>query len=135
MKVPDKKPIAALPSGLIVLAAAIDALLVLTFAALGRSSHSEEATIAGLWHTAWPFLAALALVWAIARIWQRPTAVWRSGLPVWVGTVAIGLILRVLFTDGGAALPFVLVASGVLGLMLLGWRAVWVLGRRVRSNR
>jgi len=120
----------------IVAAAALDAALVIVFAALGRGSHAKEATLSGLWQTAWPFLAALAIVWIAALVWRRPAAVLRSGLPVWIGTVALGLVLRVVFTDGGAALPFVLVATGALGLLLLGWRliAALVSARRRRSH-
>ncbi len=115
----------------ILTAAVLDIAFVALFATLGRSSHDREATIAGFWHTAWPFLAALAVAWAVALVWRRPTAPLGSGVPVWIGTVALGLLLRVLFTDGGAALPFVLVAAGVLGLTLVGWRLI---GRIVRPS-
>jgi hypothetical protein len=118
----------------ILVAAALDAVLVILFAALGRGSHAREATLAGLWETAWPFLAGLAIAWIAALVWRRPAAVLRSGLPVWIGTVTLGLVLRVLGTDGGAALPFVLVATGTLGVLLLGWRAVWALIGRLRRR-
>lgn len=111
-------------TGIIVLAAVLDIVFVLAFAAAGRSQHARAETLSGLWSTAWPFLLALAVSWAIALVWCRPLAVLRSGLPVWVGTVVIGMLLRVLFTDGGAALPFVLVATGTLGVSLLGWRLI-----------
>lgn len=116
-------------------AAILDALVVLIFAALGRSAHAEATTLAGLWETAWPFLAALALVWLAGAVWRRPAAILRSGLPVWIGTVALGMLARVLFTDGGAALPFVLVATGTLGLGLLGWRAIRLLARSITEGR
>lgn len=121
----------------IVAAAALDVALVLVFATSGRSSHAEALSLAGIWGTAWPFLAGLAIIWIAALVWRRPTSILRCGLPVWVGTVALGLLLRVAFTDGGAALPFVLVASGVLGLFLLGWRAVWagVIALRRRNTQ
>lgn len=123
------------PAGAAILAAAaLDVVFVALFAASGRSQHGEAATLAGLWQTAWPFLAALALVWAAALVWRRPMAVLRSGLPVWLGTVALGMVLRVAFTDGGAALPFVLVATGVLGASLVGWRLVAALLRRLRRR-
>ncbi len=100
----------------------LDAISVVGFAASGRSQHGEASTLSGLWHTAWPFLVALALMWLVTLAWRRPCAVLRTGLPVWLGTVAVGMLLRVLFTEGGAALPFVLVATGTLGLALMGWR-------------
>lgn len=118
----------------IAVSALLDTILVLVFATLGRSAHAEALTPAGLWDTAWPFLAALALSWVVCLVWRRPTAPLRSGLPVWIGTVALGLLARVLFTSGGAALPFVLVATITLGALLLGWRAIWVLILRLRRR-
>ena len=118
----------------ILVAAALDAVLVILFAALGRGSHAREATLAGLWETAWPFLAGLAIAWIAALVWRRPAAVLRSGLPVWIGTVALGLVLRVLGTDGGAALPFVLVATGAPAQQQHAERAVWALIRRLRRR-
>ena len=39
------------------------------FATIGRASHDEGLRLAGVWHTAWPFLVgtALALAWAASR--------------------------------------------------------------------
>lgn len=117
-----------------VLAFVADAALVLAFAALGRSEHAREATLAGLFETAWPFLAGLAISWGVALVWRRPAAPLRSGVPVWVGTVALGMLLRAL-TGQGTALPFVLVATGTLGLFFLGWRAISALITRVRNRK
>ena len=43
-----------------------DAAVVVVFATIGRASHDEGLRLAGVWHTAWPFLVgtALALAWA-----------------------------------------------------------------------
>lgn len=116
-------------------AAALDAALVLIFAAIGRGSHAEAMSASGLWQTAWPFLAGLAVSWLVCGVWRRPVALLRSGLPVWIGTVTLGLILRVAFTRGGAALPFVIVASATLALMLLGWRGIAALIGSVARRR
>lgn len=117
-----------------VLSLAADAALVLLFAGLGRSSHEREATFVGLLETAWPFLAGLAITWISARISQRPLAVLKSGIPVWVGTVALGLLLR-FWTGGGVALPFVIVSILTLAAFLLGWRAIVALAQRLRRAR
>lgn len=119
------------PARTAVLAFAADIALVLLFAGLGRSSHEREATLLGLVETAWPFIAGLAIVWISARITKRPLAVLNSGIPVWVGTVAIGLLLR-FWTGGGVALPFVIVSILTLGVFLLGWRAIMALVQRLR---
>lgn len=118
----------------ITVAAVLDTVFVIGFAASGRSQHGEVATIEGLWQTAWPFLAGLALLWLVAFVWRRPYAALRSGVPIWLGTVAVGMLLRVLFTDGGAALPFVLVATGTLGLTLVGWRLLAALIKKLRNR-
>lgn len=88
-----------------------------------------------MWHTAWPFLLGAALglaLTAYARV--RPTAV-RAGLRVWVWTVVIGMVVRSA-TGVGVAVAFVVVASVVLGVFLVGWRmAVRPRTRRSRLGR
>lgn len=111
-----------------------DAALVLLFAGVGRGSHAREANVLGLFETAWPFLLGLAITWISARISSHPTAPLRSGVPVWIGAVGIGLLLRAM-TGAGVALPFVLVAIGTLAVMLVGWRLVVALIQRLRSSR
>lgn len=108
-----------------------DAALVLLFAGLGRSSHAREASALGLLETAWPFLLGLAVTWVAVRVAQHPLAPVRAGVPVWLGTVAIGLLLRAI-TGAGVALPFVLVATGTLAVLLIGWRLIVALVRRIR---
>jgi hypothetical protein len=121
--------------GVVFAAALADALCVVGFAAAGRSQHAEAATLAGLWQTAWPFLAALAIVWLVAVVWRRPLAVLRSGVPAWLGTLSVGMVMRVIFTDGGAPLAFVLVAAGTLGVLLVGWRLLAAGIFRLRKPR
>ena len=120
---------------LVVGAALADMFCVVAFAAAGRSQHEEAATFTGLWSTAWPYLFALALSWIAALVWRRPFAVLRSGVPVWLGTLALGMVLRVVFTDGGAPLPFLLVATGTLGATLVGWRLIVALFTRKRPRQ
>lgn len=113
----------------IVLALALDALFVVLFAIVGRSSHSLELTAAGIADTAWPFLVGLVVMWAATLAWRAPFAPVRSGLPVWLGTVVIGLLLRAL-AGGGTALAFVIVAALTLLLLLVGWRLIALIARR-----
>lgn len=112
------------------IAAALDALLVIVFAAIGRASHSE-ALLSGLLRTAWPFLAGLAVGWLVVRLTSLPGAGLRAGLIVWICTVAGGMLLRAL-TGQGTAASFIVVASIVLGTFLMGWRVA--AGQR-RSGR
>lgn len=104
-----------------VVAFVVDAAFVLLFATIGRISHEEGVTLAGVLEVAGPFLAALVLGWAVARARGR----WPTGMPgagtVWVVTVVLGLVLRVV-AGGGFAWSFGLVTALVLGLFLVGWR-------------
>ncbi|MEV5839371.1 DUF3054 domain-containing protein [Nocardia sp. NPDC052112] len=112
----------------------VDALLVILFCAIGRRSH-EEAVLAGLLKTVWPFAIGLAIGWVIAvsvarRTSGEPgragqfdgTAVWPVGVLVWLGTLCGGMLLRVI-SGQGTAFSFIIVAACVLALFLLGWRA------------
>ena len=108
----------------------LDAALVTVFAAIGRASHAED-ILAGLWITAWPFLAALIAGWTVTLAWRAPAAPVRTGLPVWAITVAGGMLLR--WVGGQGVQPaFVAVASLVLLALLVGWRVVAALVARIR---
>ena len=99
-----------------------DAVAVVVFAAIGRASHHESTGIRGVWHTAWPFLAGAALGLALTAYTRvRPTSI-GAGVRVWVWTLVIGMVLRSA-TGGGTAVAFVVVATVVLGVFLVGWRA------------
>ena len=111
----------------------LDVILVVLFAAIGRVSHDEEA-LAGLWHTAWPFLAGLVAGWAVTLAWRAPAAPIRTGLGLWAVTVAGGMLLRAV-TGQGVVLAFVIVASIVLFLFLVGWRLIAALVGRRRMPR
>ncbi|MET0898494.1 MAG: DUF3054 domain-containing protein [Mycobacterium sp.] len=113
-------------SALIALGA--DAVCVVIFCAIGRRSHAEGVTVAGIAETAWPFLTGTAGGWLLSRGWRRPRALMPTGLIVWVSTVVVGMTLRKL-TSTGVATSFVVVATTVTGALLLGWRALSSLSR------
>ena len=102
-------------------AAATDAVMILVFAAVGRDAHQRGDVVTGVLLTAWPFLAGAALGWIIARAWRQPLSVRRTGIAVWLGSVAGGMVLRAL-TAQTVVLPFVIVALLSLGVLLLGYR-------------
>lgn len=116
------------------LAALLDLVLVVLFAALGRASHHEGSPVLGTLATAAPFLAGAAVGWVVVLAARRraPVSV-RDGVPVWVCAVLVGMLLR-RATDHGTAWAFVAVATAVLGVLLLGWRLVGVLVGAVRSR-
>jgi hypothetical protein len=113
-------------------ALAADVICILVFAIVGRSSHDESTNLTGVLHTAWPFLAGYLVGLLVSRGWRAPLARPVAGT-VWVSTVAVGMLLRVL-TGAGVQLSFVIVASIVLAAMLLGWRGVFSLVQRARSR-
>lgn len=108
----------------------VDAVFVLIFAVIGRASHGEDP--AGFLLTAWPFLVALLVGHVVAVLLPgRPRRPWSVlwGTVVWIVTVAGGMLLRVLGGDT-AEVPFIIVATLVLGVFLVGWRAITALVRR-----
>jgi peptidoglycan/LPS O-acetylase OafA/YrhL len=113
-------------------AIAVDVICILVFAIIGRSSHQEATDLLGVAHTAWPFLAGCLLGTLIGRTWRHPYAL-TSGVAVWLGTVIGGMTLRVL-TGAGVQLSFVVIASIVLALFILGWRAGLRLIQRARAK-
>lgn len=116
------------------LAALADVVGVLVFCTVGRRSHAEGLTAAGVADTAWPFLVGTAVGWLLIRGWRRPTAVVPTGLVVWVCTVAVGMLLRKA-TSAGVAVSFVVVASAATAVVLLGWRvAVAALTRQQNQS-
>jgi hypothetical protein len=113
------------------LAAVLDVGCVLVFVIIGRDSHAKGESLAGIASTAWPFLAGLAFGWLAARAWRQPVRLWPAGVGAWLGTVALGMLLRVV-SGQGTAPAFIGVALAFLGLLLLGWR---LLGRLARLER
>ena len=113
-------------------AIAVDVICILIFAIVGRSSHQEATDLLGVAHTAWPFLAGGLIGTLVGRTWRHPFSL-KSGVAVWLGTVAGGMVLRVL-TGAGVQLSFIVVASCVLALFLIGWRAIFRLIQHARSR-
>jgi len=113
-----------------------DACCVLLFVAIGRHTHHDGDSVAGIWHTAWPFLAGLAVGLTAVRYWRRPLAIVPAGVGAWVGAAGVGMVIRVLAGQGTAA-AFIVVACAFLALFLIGWRALAQAGHhfRLKSHR
>lgn len=102
----------------------VDTLIVLLFAVAGRASHELGLGPLGVLATGWPFLVGMAVGWIAAAFVPRPLrSWWLDGLVVAVCALVVGMLLR-WGTGEGSATPFVLVATGVLVVGLVGWRAV-----------
>lgn len=115
-------------------AVGIDVVLVVVFAAIGRASHEHSDDMLGVLRTAWPFLVGLAIGWAALRAWRAPAAPLRTGVPLVVITVALGMVLRVV-TGGTTAVAFIIVATVTLLVLLVGWRGIAALIGRMRARR
>ena len=108
----------------------LDICCVLVFVVIGRASHTKGESLPGIASTAWPFLVGLAVGWVAVRAWRGPRALVPAGVGAWLGTVAVGMVLRVV-SGQGTAFAFICVALAFLGLFMLGWRVL----ARMRSPR
>lgn len=116
-----------------ILAAAIDLVLIIVFAAIGMANH-HGAILPGLVIVAWPFVVGAAIGWLASLAWKAPAKPVRSGLAIWILAVVAGMVLRVA-TGGGFAWSFFLVTALVLGAFLVGWRAIVALVVRIRAKQ
>ena len=108
-----------------------DVACILVFATIGRASHDGIASVGDVLRTALPFLVALGVGWLVTLAWRAPLAPVRVGVPVAAVTVLVGMLGRALLGEG-TALPFVVVATVTVLLLLVGWRLV---ARLVASRR
>jgi Protein of unknown function (DUF3054) len=114
-------------------AAVLDCAGVLVFVIIGRHTHHDGDSLAGIWHTAWPFLCGLAVGLAAVRSWRRPLAIVPAGLGAWLGAAVAGMVIRVL-AGQGTATAFIVVTLAFLALFLLGWRICWRVLRRLTTT-
>src|SRR5215813_11821852 len=112
----------------------LDVCCVLAFVAIGRHTHGNGDSLAGIWHTGWPFLAGLAIGLLAVRFWRQPAAITPTGLGAWLGAAGAGMVIRVLAGQGTAA-AFIVVTFAFLALSLLGWRVALVTAQRFRHTR
>ncbi len=111
----------------------LDAALIVLFALIGRRNHGESGALVDVVTTAWPFLAGMTAGWLLFLLtFRRAPLKVRDGIPIWLGAVAVGMVLRSL-TDAGTAFTFIVVATVFLGTTLLGWRGLAALTTRHRA--
>lgn len=99
----------------------LDLIAVVVFVAIGRDVHGHVDNLDGLIKTSWPFATGVVVGWLGTRQWQNPLT--RSAILVWLATVAVGMVLRVI-TGQGIAVPFIFVSLGFFALTELGWRII-----------
>ncbi len=106
-----------------------DALSVVLFVVIGRSTHHHGLQVSGVASTTWPFAVGLCAGWLTVGIRHGQMSTWRSGVLIVVETVTIGMVLRVI-AGQGTVLAFIVVALCFLGLLMIGWRLLLVAIRR-----
>ncbi len=99
----------------------LDVVCTVIFVIIGRRNHDESTDAVGTLRTAAPFLIALLGAWVGAKAWRAPRAL-ATGVVLWIVTVVVGLGVRRFVFGDGTATPFVIVATLVLGLLLVGTR-------------
>jgi hypothetical protein len=116
----------------VVICTLLDVCCVLAFVAIGRHTHGDGDSLAGIWHTAWPFLVGLAIGLFSVRFWRQPVAIRPAG--AWVGAAGAGMVVRVL-AGQGTAIAFIVVTFAFLALFILGWRVVAQFSGHFRHTR
>ncbi|MFT4217417.1 MAG: DUF3054 domain-containing protein [Micropruina sp.] len=111
-------------------ALALDLLVVVVFAAVGRLSHAEGADAVAIALTAWPFVVGLVGTTVALLGMKRPTEQLLNGVIVWLGTLVFGMWIRA-GSGAGVQPSFAIVAGIFLVVTMLGWRLI----ARVRLRR
>jgi hypothetical protein len=109
----------------------IDLVLVAVFVVIGRASHGED-VLGGFITTFWPFAVALFVAWLIGQGWRSPRRLVPNGILIFGLTWAVGILLRAAAAQG-IEIGFIIVSFVVLGVFLLGWRAIAKLVARARA--
>jgi len=122
------------PMRRVVVSTLLDVCCVLAFVAIGRHTHGDGDSLTGIWHTAWPFLAGLAIGLLAVRFWRQPTAIRPAGIGAWVGAAGAGMVIRVL-AGQGTAIAFIVVTFAFLALFILGWRVIAHVSSHFRHSR
>ena len=106
----------------------MDFFAIFAFAVLARMAHNTEAdpfTLTNVLNTLWPFLVGGAIGHAIcAGAKKDPLPVAPGGVIVWLATAATGLIIWALRNSAIPHWSFIIVATVMSGLLLLGTRLV-----------
>jgi hypothetical protein len=103
-------------------AAAVDAVCLAVFVALGRESHDIDSGISWYLTVLWPFLLGWFAAAAVLRLYVVWPNRWVLLASTWIGGVAIAMVLRAVVTGRATPVAFVIVAYAFIGLVVFGWR-------------
>ena len=106
----------------------MDFFAIFAFAVLARMAHNTEAdpfTLTNVLNTLWPFLVGGAIGQAIcAAAKKHPLPIAPGGVIVWLATAITGLGIWALRNGEMPHWSFIIVATVMSGLLLLGTRLV-----------
>lgn len=109
---------------------AMDTLAIAVFALLARITHQTDEmplNFTGWLSTLWPFLVGVALAWVIVTFAGKGVGTSNGegkGPFIWLITVATGLIIWGIRNQQLPHWSFVIVASVMSALLMLGWRGI-----------
>lgn len=117
---------------------ALDVLAILAFSTFARLAHQSADMpfgLSGIVETAWPFLIGVLVAWALFLLRRdlRPTSL-TGGLITWSCAVFAGLGTWAVRHGELPHWSFMIVATVMSGLLLMGWRAVAGVAYRRRSS-
>ena len=101
----------------------LDALVVISFAAIGADVHGITYQLAGILRVAGPFLIALAGGVLALRVWIKPLSI-LNGVLLGVFTVTAGMLMRGYLWSEGTPQTFVIVSAAWFIGVMVGWRLV-----------
>ena len=109
-------------------AALADVAAMMAFALMARIAHNSEElplNFVGWLDTLWPFLTGIILGWLIslAAKWNQ-VKVAPAGVTIWIVAVVVGLGIWGVRHGAVPHWSFILVASSMSALLLLGWRGI-----------
>lgn len=108
----------------------VDLLAVTLFVLVGRRSHDEGNGVVDFLRVWWPFAAGLGVSGVCSGAWWYPYR-WARVTGLWIGTVVVGMLLRISIQGRDFEPSFVVVTTLFLGLCFFGWRlAARAIGRR-----
>lgn len=115
----------------------VDVIAIAIFALLARIAHQTEdmpLNFAGWLSTWWPFLLGVLASWGlIAALNLDGHRVFPAGIMAWVVTVVVGLGIWSVRNGDIPHWSFVLVATVMSGLLMLGWRGIARLVQRQKQ--
>lgn len=107
-----------------------DVIAIAVFAVLARLAHGGV-SVAAIMDTFWPFAVGVAVGAVVIAAIKLPAASLPAGIVMWLAVAATGLIIWGIRHAAVPHISFILVASIMSGILLLGWRGV----ARIVSSR